>query len=422
VPRLTRGRGQRTLITEPAQIAPDPDGERPPANPSSDSPLCDPLSFDPRFRGAEAADEDAEGDLAEWCERHRGSLLWGVGAGIAEALVVARQEAQAAGPPSESEDEGDDTPSAAEERRTLRGRLRRTLFASTALAFIAAVLAGSRLSLVGIGVALIAIGFVWFFVLASPARPLFLADEQISRREDERELAKVNAAMRRSLRMGDEIRLGLRYREYLAWAEILGWIVHKPWVGDPLDRVTLMPPIDHSSLPAAFTVGVAEVSGHSIERLSAATGSGVFSSGWLKDVYERSESLEMRELGLRRGLSPPDRCASPGTGGRQQGRRRRTGRPAAASRPRRGQGLDLRRRPHSGREPTGASDPSLEGRRREERDGGDDPRGCGGDGRRRPIRESGDDPGVPVGAARARPPDRSGRPGERERASLVRRR
>ena len=271
--RLVNGRGQRALVCDPALIAPDPEGEQPPADDLLEGPICDPLRLEPGLGALEAGGDEAKQTLAEWCERHRPSLLWGVGTRIAEALVTARREAQAATGQEPDGEGDDDAPSVAEERRSLRKRLRRSLLASTALALLATGLAGSRLSLIGIAVALIVIGFLWFLALANAARRLFMADEQIGRREDERELAKINAAMQRSLRMGDEIRLGRRYREYLAWGEILGWLVHKPWVGDPLDRVTLMPSIEHSSLPAAFTVGVAEVSGDSVERLSAATGS-----------------------------------------------------------------------------------------------------------------------------------------------------
>ncbi len=304
--RLVDGRGQRALITNPALISPDPEGDPPPVEEFADRPICDPRRLDPSLGAAHSADEEATEGLAEWCGRHRVALLWGVGTRIAQALLIAQQEAKApAEGESESEDE-DDAGSAVEERRTLRKRLRRSLIGSTVLAALAALFAGSRLTLVGVGLSLLAIGFLWFLALASAARRLFMADEQISRREDERELAKINAAMKRSLRMGDEIRLARRYREYLAWAEILGWLVHRPWVGDPLDRVTLLPSIDYSSLPAAFTAGVAEVPGVNIERLSAATGSGVFSPGWLADVYERSEQLEMQELSLRRALPPED--------------------------------------------------------------------------------------------------------------------
>ena len=48
--------------------------------------------------------------------------------------------------------------------------------------------------------------------LAGAARRWFLGNEAIGRREDEQELARLNAALKRSLRMGDEIRLARRYR------------------------------------------------------------------------------------------------------------------------------------------------------------------------------------------------------------------
>ncbi|HEV2727720.1 MAG TPA: serine protease, partial [Solirubrobacterales bacterium] len=212
-------------------------------------------------------------------------------------------EAPAAPEPSEGDDsEEPEEPAGPEQRRLLRKRLRKTLLGASFIALLAAAIAVGQLSPLGIAIALLVVGVLWFLALAGAARRWFLADEEISRREDEEKVARLNASLKRSLRMGDVIRLKRRYREYLDWAEILGWLVHKPWVGDPLDQVDLSPPIDHGTLPAAFGVGVAEVSSHGLERLAAAAGSGVFGPGWLVGLYETTERLEMTEMGVRRGL------------------------------------------------------------------------------------------------------------------------
>lgn len=315
--RLVNGRGQRALVTEPAVLAPDPDSDPPPVDGPA-GPICDPLRLDPRLAGEASSGEASAGEeaedavsdaLREWSEPHRSALLWRVGVRLGEVLLTARREVQAA-PEPESEGDRDSvdveekapSQSSGEQRTGLRRRLRKVVFLSTGIALVATAVAISQLALVGVAVALVAIGLLWFLALASAARRWFLANEEIGRREDEQELARLNAALKRSLRMGDEIRLARRYREYLDWAEMLARLVHKPWVGDSLDRVDLSPPLDHATLPAAFSVGVADISEHELERLSAAAGSGVFNPGWLTGLYNTTERLEMTEMGVRRGL------------------------------------------------------------------------------------------------------------------------
>jgi len=302
--RLVNGRGQRALVTDPAALAPDPDSEPPPLS-GREGPICDPLDLDPTLV-AQGPNGPASEALTEWSQPHSSSLLWRVGARIGGALLAAKREAEAPAAPepddeAEEKEEGEE-PTAPEQRRLLRKRLRKTLSLTSFAAFLVAAIAVGQLSPIGIAVALVATGVLWFLALASAARRWLLADEAISRREDEEKLARLNASLKRSLRMGDAIRLERRYREYLDWAEMLGWLVHKPWVGDPLDRVSLSPPIDHGTLPAAFGVGVAEISALGLERLSAAAGSGVFGPGWLAGLYEATERLEMTEIGIRRGL------------------------------------------------------------------------------------------------------------------------
>ncbi|HMI82071.1 MAG TPA: serine protease, partial [Solirubrobacterales bacterium] len=303
--RLVNGRGQRALIADPAALAPNPEADPPPVA-DDEGPICDPLRFDPALAGRQSETPVSEA-LAEWAQLHSSSLLWKVGAKIGSDLLTAKMEAQ--GPPvpeKREDDEGEgeeaDTPPASEQRLALRKRLRRSSLLSSAAAIFAAAVAAGQLSPIGLLVSFLAIGALWFYALANAARRWLLADEAISRREDEEKLAQLNAALKRSLRMGDEIRLQRRYREYLDWAEMLGWLLHKPWVGNPLDHVTLSPPIDHATLPAAFSVAVAEVSELGLERLSAAAGSGVFGVGWLSGLFERTERLEMTEIGIRRGL------------------------------------------------------------------------------------------------------------------------
>ncbi len=314
--RLVNGRGQRALLTDPRALAPDPDSPPPPVV-EDPGPICDPLRLDPNLalldeltvgdEEEDAARAAAEA-LAEWGREHRLALLWRVGARIGMALRTAQAEARAslAPSPSEADEEAEAQGAAVEERRGLRRRLRRTLIVASLVALIAASIAAGQLPLLGIAVAVVVIAILWFFTLASAARRWLLADAAISRREDEAKLARLNAALKRSLRMGDAIRLERRYREYLDWAEMLGRLVHRPWVGDPLDCVRLCPPIDHATLPAAFSVAVADVSELGLERLSAAAGSGVFGSGWLAGLYETTERLEMTEIGIRRGLSAED--------------------------------------------------------------------------------------------------------------------
>ncbi|HEY6551237.1 MAG TPA: hypothetical protein VIY71_08580, partial [Solirubrobacterales bacterium] len=314
--RLINGRGQRALVTQPAVLAPDPDSDPPPVE-DSDGPVCDPLRLDPTLAAEAEAGEASPGEesqspvsdaLREWSQPHRSALLWRVGLRLGEALLTARREAQAPAQPDFAEDEDSDDveegrlAGGGEERRGLRRRLRKIVIFSTAVALLAMVVAISQLALIGVAVALVSVGLLWFLALASAARRWLLAEAQISRREDEQELARLNSALKRSLRLGDEIRLKRRYREYLDWAEMLGRLVHKPWVGDALDRVALSPPLDHATLPAAFSVGVADISEHELERLSAAAGSGVFNPGWLSGLYETTERLEMTEIGVRQGL------------------------------------------------------------------------------------------------------------------------
>jgi len=304
---LVNGRGQRALITEPAVLAPDPEGDRPPLAEWTGS-ICDPLHLDPALlrQGDPGAASEA---LAEWCQLPSRSLLWKVGYRIASAIRAA--EAEGGAPvtakqaDSEEDGEADSTP-ASERRRTLWRRLRRVLISATTVAALAVAVAVNQLALPAVAIAVVAVIVSWFLTLASAARRWFQADEAIVREEVEESLARWNAAMKRSLRRGDEIRLRRRYREYVDWAEMLGRLLHKPWVGDPLDHVALSPPIDPATLPAAFSVGIAEVSELSLDRLSAAAGSGVFGVGWLSGLYDKSERREMIELEIRRGLGPED--------------------------------------------------------------------------------------------------------------------
>jgi S1-C subfamily serine protease len=314
--RLVNGRGQRALVAEPAALAADPEAEPPPVA-GFGGRICDPLHLDPELARVEDADEEgAETErraLAEWSEQHSSTLLWRVGLRIARSLRAAEAEAEAevatqavAGEEESTEDEQERDASSQAERRRLRRRLRNSLLLRSGVALLLAAGAIGRLNLIGIAAALAAIGVLWVLGLAGAARHWFLADEQISRREDEEELARLNAALRRSLRMGDRIRLERRYREFLDWAEAIGRLVHKPWVGDPLDRVSLSPPVDHASLPAAFSVAIAETSELGLERLSAAAGAGVFNPGWLSALYENTERLEMTEMLVRRGRAAED--------------------------------------------------------------------------------------------------------------------
>lgn len=311
--RLVNGKGQRALVTEPAALVPDPASDPPPID-DADGRICDPRRLDPTVAG-EGSSISVPEALIEWSQPHRPALVWKIGLRIASALSTAHREAQTAVDPEadesdEAEEAAREQPNGDDERQGLRKRLRQVILISTAIAVLAALVAISQFALIGVAVALTAIFALWFLALASAARRWFLADEQIDRREAEQEIAQLNAARKRSLRMGDEIRLERRYREYLDWAELLGWLVHKPWVGDALDRVTLSPPVDHATLPAAFGIGIAEISEYGLERLSAAAGAGVFSPGWLTGLYETTERLEMTEIGIRRGLPSEDAEAS----------------------------------------------------------------------------------------------------------------
>lgn len=301
--RLVNGKGQRALITEPAALAPNPETDPPPVS-EHGGPICDPLHLDPALVGRSSSQAPSEA-LAEWSQPHSSSLLWRVGYRIGSALLAAQAEAQVGGSTQrqkpEEEDEPDEPP--ATERRRLRRRLRKVAVFASSVAVVAVAVAFSRLPIAGAAAAFAVVAAGWFWTLANAARHWFHADDAITRQEAEEQLSRLNAALKRSLRMGDEIRLGRRYREFLDWAEMLGWLLHKPWVGDPLDHVALSPPIDPGTLPAAFSVGIADVSELSLDRLSAAAGSGVFGLGWLSRLYEKTEFREMIELEVRRGLS-----------------------------------------------------------------------------------------------------------------------
>jgi S1-C subfamily serine protease len=303
--RLVNGRGQRALLTEPAVLAPDPEGDPPPVA-GWTGPICDPMQLDPALlqQGDSVSPSEA---LAEWSQPHSRSLLWKVGYRIASAILIAEAEGNApVGAKQEKDEDEADTAPALERRRNLWRRLRRVVLSATTVAALAVAAAVHQLALPAVAVALIAVLVSWFLTLASAARRWFHADEAITREEVEESLGRWNAAMKRSLRKGDEIRLRRRYREYLDWAEMLGLLLHKPWVGDPLDHVALSPPIDPATLPAAFSVGIAEVCELSLDRLSAAAGAGVFGVGWLSGLYDKSERREMIELEIRRGLAPED--------------------------------------------------------------------------------------------------------------------
>jgi hypothetical protein len=310
--RLVNGRDQRALVTDPRALAPDPDSPAPPID-DGRGPICDPLRLDPSLvtfeeaDGGEAKDEESErrrAALEEWGLPHRSSLLWRVGLRIGVALRTAQSEAAMSVPAAAAEGDGDlEGGSLGEQRRSVRKRLRRTLIMASLIALIAAAIAAGQLPVVGIAIAILVIAVGWFCALANAARRWLLADEAIVRGKAEAERARLNAALKIALRKGDAIRLQRRYDEYLDWAEMLARLVHKPWVGDPLDQVKLRPPIDYATLPAAFSVAVADVTELELERLSAAAGTGVFATGWLAGVYDFTERREMIELGIRGGLT-----------------------------------------------------------------------------------------------------------------------
>jgi Trypsin-like peptidase domain len=240
----------------------------------------------------------------EWSERHRGTPVWMVGARIAGAIRTAADAA--AHEPPDPEAEKKEQAARAEERRQaqieLRRRVRQTVIVAPLVALVAAAVAYQELAWVPRILAWLVIVLVLLLVLANAARRAMSQEERLHREQLQRQLDQLNASMLRSLRAGDAIRLQRRYDEYLDWAEIFGWLVHKPWLGESLESVALRPPVDQATLPAAFSVGVGQVSAERLGELSAQAGASVFQPGWLTAVYDAVERPTMIQIGVRLGL------------------------------------------------------------------------------------------------------------------------
>jgi hypothetical protein len=320
---------KRVVVTDPAKVAPDPQAP-PPATVDVPEPrACDPLHFDPRFVSAEPAkaptgedDSDApavvEGeepafDLDAWAAPRKGTVLWIVGASIAQALRAAR----AAGTdPSDEEEVAEDEEAkkqrqqaeqlaernAAKRRRSSRRHLRLLVFGSLLAAAGAGYLAWTNLSVMVRILAFVAIVVAWIASMARLAWKRTQREEAAALAALQQELDVLNQSMLGELRTADAERLERRYGEYLDWAEIIGQLAHRPWVAEKPADIEPAAAIDVESLPAACAVGAARTGGK-VDQLAARARRSVFQPRWLTGLYSGLEHAAMTDRILATGAS-----------------------------------------------------------------------------------------------------------------------
>jgi hypothetical protein len=324
---------KRVVVTDPAKIAPDPQ-VTPPATPNVPEPrACDPLHFDPRFvpgevaakppsaptgdggTDAPAAPEVAESgfDLQAWAAERRGTVLWMVGASIAQAL----HEARAAGTTSAEADPAAEDASArtqrqqaeqvaernaAKRRRSDRRRLRLLVLLSLLLAAGVAYLAWTNLPVIPRILAFVVIAVVWAAAMARLAWKRMQREETAVLAALQQELDVLNESMLGALRTTDAERLERRYGEYLDWAEIIARLAHRPWVDEKPAEIESATAIDPGTLPAACSAGLART-GERVDQLAARARRSVFQPRWLTGLYTGLEHAAMTERILATGAS-----------------------------------------------------------------------------------------------------------------------
>jgi S1-C subfamily serine protease len=307
---------KRAVITRPAALVPDP-ARRPPMSEALPDPrACDPWHLDPRFtapapapvEGEEPAEEAPAIDRAFWSAGHAGTPVWEIGASIAQAIEVAARAADAT-PPTAEDRQPQLAQSEANERLARKADRRRvgaSALAASALAGVGGYEAFTQLSWVPRIAALVAIVVLWIVAMGRVARRIIRRRDRSALELLQREIAALNAAIERSTRAGDRIRLERRYREYLDWAEILGWFTHHPWTGEPLQRVPVQAALDASSLPAALRVANARTR-ERLPVLGKQAQGKIFHPNWLAGLYDSIETRLMSDLAELRGLGPSER-------------------------------------------------------------------------------------------------------------------
>ena len=285
------GRGaRRAVFVDPLLIVPDPAG--PAASPETER-ACDPL-----------AAEQAVPPLVT------ASLLWRVGVLIARDLRQARTDVAAEIPAPPADPQEATAPPKRRWfwpfRRRAHVRKRRGLgwpiLRSTLLAAVAVAAAAKYLPLLPQLPAYVLIVVGWFLLVARAVRRVLVREQAEFRELMQAQLDIVNAEKLRAQRIGDAARLERRYNEYLDWAEIVGWTVHRPWVGTPLERIGVPPPIDRETLPAALVVGTGSLDERDLRRLTSGAQSKLFQPAWLTDLYGALERRIMRDLWLEQAL------------------------------------------------------------------------------------------------------------------------
>jgi S1-C subfamily serine protease len=309
---------KRAVINRATAIVPDPERCPPASNELPDPRACDPWHLDPRFTPPPAPEPDGEeGEAANdaptvdrefWSSGNVDTPVWQIGASIAEAIEEAARVADSAPPSSEERKRQRDQFDAAERlaRKADRRRGRVTMLAATALGGVGAYEAWVQLGWVLRVPALIGLVLLWFVALGHVARRILRRRDRSVRELLEQEVGALNAAIERSSRAGDRIRLERRYGEYLDWAEILGWFAHHPWVGEPLRRIPVQQGVESESLPAALRIGAARTR-ERLPVLGKQAQGKIFHPNWLAGLYDSIEARLMGELAELRGLGPAER-------------------------------------------------------------------------------------------------------------------
>ena len=306
--------GQRRLLqSDPRLIVPDPEDRPPGLEDRAEARACDPMRFDALVTSTTPADgEDPDSTGAEnpavhalgaWHSRRARSLLWRVGAGIAQGLQQAEHEEEDQRPTTEEWDDLEKlTTEAAAATKMVRRRYLTGILLRTVLAV--AVSFGLVFSDIPWWVKLGGpplIWLLWLFFLGrgwqrASRRSRFLEDEAVERSEQlaHRQFVSV-------VRGADVERLRSRYAEYLDWAEIIGWYLHRPFVGRERRGAEAAARLDPESMPAAFRAGIAEVGPSTLDTLCAAVRSRLFRSSWLKSYYEGVRDGLVGDWEARRG-------------------------------------------------------------------------------------------------------------------------
>lgn len=312
---------KRAVITHPEAIVPDPAIRPPRSQELPDPRACDPRALDPRFSPPADGEWDGEEgapapplDRAFWSEGRADTPVWEIGAAIVATIAEAERVAQTSVPTPEERRATQEKLAAQDkaDRRRDRRQARWSFLGATLLAILAGAEAWTQLGWAARIPFLLVIVVLWFVVLARIARRIIRRRERSALDAIRQEVEALNAAIARSVRSGDRIRLSRRYREYLDWAEILGWFAHHPWVGEPLRRVPVQPSVEPDGLPAALRVANARTR-ERLPVLGAQAQGKIFRAGWLSGLYDAIEADLMSALaelrGFGRGASAADRPA-----------------------------------------------------------------------------------------------------------------